>query len=161
MGIDINRDAIMRAKATYTSTHFAELDLEQCSGTHRWDVVVCFEVLEHLSQMEKGLEKIQGLLKPGGQCLLSVPLHQPTDFHHGRDFGYADWVRTLSPFRIADVLFQDVEGEYNNVCIRRVFYERRVDWSEASLRSKPISGNIIFRLKLPGEPQNKQEASRG
>lgn len=49
-----------------------ELDAAEHLGGY--DLVVCMEVLEHVVEFEALLERLAGLLAPGGRLLLSVPV---------------------------------------------------------------------------------------
>jgi SAM-dependent methyltransferase len=58
----------------------------------RFDVVVCFEVFEHVFNLPEVLAEIRRVLKPGGQVLVTVPFawdeHEvPYDFARYTSFG--------------------------------------------------------------------------
>lgn len=40
-----------------------------------WDVVLAFQVIEHLPDLKAGLERIRGALRPGGIAVLTTPDH--------------------------------------------------------------------------------------
>jgi SAM-dependent methyltransferase len=58
----------------------------------KFDAVVCFEVLEHVFNLEEVLAEIRRVLKPGGQLLVSIPFawdeHEvPYDFARYTSYG--------------------------------------------------------------------------
>ncbi len=59
---------------------------------HHFDAVVCFEVFEHVFNLDEVLAEIGRVLKPGGQLLISIPFawdeHEvPYDFARYTSFG--------------------------------------------------------------------------
>jgi 2-polyprenyl-3-methyl-5-hydroxy-6-metoxy-1,4-benzoquinol methylase len=79
VGLDINDHAIEWAK-TYFSTlknNFLKVDLlgdfEPMLPVKQFDVITCFETIEHLVDDRFFLRKINRLLKPGGIFLISSP----------------------------------------------------------------------------------------
>jgi 2-polyprenyl-3-methyl-5-hydroxy-6-metoxy-1,4-benzoquinol methylase len=69
LGIDINRDAveICRNKGLNVSLERIE------SIEHKFDAIVSFEVLEHISNAKDFITNICKLLSPGGTLILAVP----------------------------------------------------------------------------------------
>jgi SAM-dependent methyltransferase len=45
-------------------------------GTRRFDLVVCWDVLEHLKQPESAIERLAGVVAPGGRLIIKGPLPQ-------------------------------------------------------------------------------------
>ncbi len=76
VGIDHNEEALAYARAHYAEPNlrFAHGDclaLEFADG--EFDLVVAFEVLEHLSEPTKFLEQVRRVLRPSGHLLVSTP----------------------------------------------------------------------------------------
>lgn len=92
IGIDKCVEAITEAKRDFNGVFF-DLSIEDAPQqmSFRADTVVAFEVMEHLDDVDVGMEAIKQLLKPEGMALISIPLHQPSEWHHLRDYGYEDW----------------------------------------------------------------------
>lgn len=63
------------ADAILTSQHLshAMVSLEEFSSTDQYDVISLFDVLEHLRDVDRSLEKIGQLLSPAGILLIAVP----------------------------------------------------------------------------------------
>ena len=76
-GVDIAEDAVRHA-----SERYARPNLQFLKGSvtriplvenHAFDVIVCFEALEHIEQHDELLQEVKRLLKPGGLFLVSTP----------------------------------------------------------------------------------------
>ena len=77
--IDISTEAIEFARIQLEEKNkkiikFA--DLLQYKPKKLYDVVLCFETLEHIKDDTLAMKKIYELLKPGGMFILSVPAHE-------------------------------------------------------------------------------------
>ena len=143
IGVDQCAEAIAEAQSNFSGTFICSM-MEDVEFDNACDVVTCFEVLEHLKNLDAGMANIVKFLKPDGVALISLPLHLPLVFHHYRDFGYQQWkALLLQHFEIHDVYYQAMEDVTpNNVCIQRVGLPE--DWSEASLRQEPEHGVVLF-----------------
>lgn len=94
-GIDFNQEALEKAKIKgYRKTYSVDLNDEQIDldSENKYDFIICADVLEHLIDPGRVLQKTQGLLKNEGQILISVPniafVQQRLDFLAGR-FNYS------------------------------------------------------------------------
>jgi 2-polyprenyl-3-methyl-5-hydroxy-6-metoxy-1,4-benzoquinol methylase len=75
-GVELDPAAARMARSSYRSLIEADLetaDLEELFEGHRYDAVVCADVLEHLRNPGRILEQARRLLKPNGALLVSVP----------------------------------------------------------------------------------------
>ncbi len=77
IGIDLCKETIAAATRKYAKNH---LTFEVGSMTHfpfnggkTFDVIVCFEALEHIQEHEECFSEIKRHLKPGGLLILSTP----------------------------------------------------------------------------------------
>jgi len=75
LGVDISPEAVDFAGGRYSREGLSyrvmdarRLDLECC-----FDLVTCFELIEHVAQDEVVVRSISGLLAEGGICLISTP----------------------------------------------------------------------------------------
>lgn len=76
LGIDYSPPAIRHARVTYKrqNLRFEIVDADALDlGPDRFDVVTCFEVIEHLEDGEALLSRVAALLRPDGTLLLSTP----------------------------------------------------------------------------------------
>jgi SAM-dependent methyltransferase len=82
--IDEDEEAIQTAKARYTrknlNFHHAEA-IDYLSGSQRYDLVVMFEVIEHVATQDLLLQLVQRALNGGGTLLLSTPNRRYTPFY--------------------------------------------------------------------------------
>lgn len=78
VGIDISHKAIKAGKesAKYlglTNISFGVMEFPQETPKEKFDIITCFEVLEHLEKDSLAIRKIFSLLNPGGFVFFSVP----------------------------------------------------------------------------------------
>ena len=103
-GIDGSEDAIKCAKDHYSlSNNLYKTKLFPFSSSKTYDLVICFESLEHVENDSKFISLICNSLKKGGYLLLSVPnenLHplllNPHPFHF-RHYTCDDVVGKFNP----------------------------------------------------------------
>lgn len=77
--IDVSSKAVELAKKQFINEKSVYVHLADLLTYHpqkQYDVVFCFEVLEHIPNDLLALKKIFSLLKPGGTLVLSVPAHR-------------------------------------------------------------------------------------
>jgi 2-polyprenyl-3-methyl-5-hydroxy-6-metoxy-1,4-benzoquinol methylase len=84
-GIDVEPRALAIARERLPSAELLALDLDSENlAPPSWqgvaDVVVCSEVLEHLSEPRHALALARDLLKPGGRLVVTVPSGAMNDF---------------------------------------------------------------------------------
>lgn len=76
-GIDVSCDAISYAHEKYSSENllFSQVDCnhELPFPSNNFDVVISFEVIEHLTNYRLFLQELFRVLKPNGVCYLSTP----------------------------------------------------------------------------------------
>ncbi len=72
-GVDLSEAAIAIAKAQFPTLRFAAGDLYQISlADAPVDIVVCQEVIAHVSDQPKLVERIAEVLKPGGYLIMTA-----------------------------------------------------------------------------------------
>lgn len=80
-GIDFSEQAVATCRERIHAEGLAERlevrqgDLLALSDETSYDLVIAFEVLEHIEDDHAALDRIRGLLRPHGYLLLSVPAH--------------------------------------------------------------------------------------
>ncbi len=75
-GVDIDPATIRKAKQQYPDAriNFLEGSIEAIPcPDNSFDLVTCFETLEHITGQEQALKEIRRVLKPGGVLLISTP----------------------------------------------------------------------------------------
>lgn len=74
-GVDINEKLIQYAKNNYRSESINYLVGDICtfSSNIKYDMISCFETIEHVKNYEAAIQNLHSLLKPGGLLLISSP----------------------------------------------------------------------------------------
>ncbi|MCX6610574.1 MAG: methyltransferase domain-containing protein [Acidobacteria bacterium] len=110
VGVDVSEEAIAEAKVEYTAANlqFQVASLEQLPFTDgSFQLGVCFEVIEHLTEYRTLLAEARRVLAPGGQLVISTPnikfyaesrkLNGPNPFHE-HEFSYEEFREVLGEF---------------------------------------------------------------
>lgn len=73
--VGVELDPVLAAAARRRGLNVHEIDVatDDLSGLGAFDTVICADVLEHLAQPADALARLRGLLRPGGQLLVSLP----------------------------------------------------------------------------------------
>jgi GT2 family glycosyltransferase/2-polyprenyl-3-methyl-5-hydroxy-6-metoxy-1,4-benzoquinol methylase len=90
VGIDIDPQTVEHAAAHYPrdNVHFAVgsmIDPELLAGAEPFDVITCFEALEHVVEQDVLIALVRRLLTPGGLFLTSTPDVTVYSHEHGND----------------------------------------------------------------------------
>lgn len=108
-GIDFVSEFINIGKKIYPNIELKNMALEEFHNTHsdtQFDVITCFEVLEHLDRPSGFLDLVRNMLHQGGYFALSTPnreryrwqqIHEPWDFppHHLTRWNQSSLIRFL------------------------------------------------------------------
>lgn len=110
LGLDISADAVTHVKQSYSHPN---VRLVRASATAipvrnaSFDLVVAFEVIEHIAEWSKLLEEVRRVLAPGGQLVVSTPnksyyaetrkLSGPNPFH-SHEFEFAEFNEALNAY---------------------------------------------------------------
>ena len=85
VGSDIFVESLACAAKRVPDVHLLQMDARHIPFVTEFDVVVAFDVIEHIKEDTIVLEKIARAANPGGGVLISVPQHQwlwsPVDDH--------------------------------------------------------------------------------
>ena len=85
LGIDFVPPLIELAKRgskDMPNVRFEVMDLENWNLKEKFDLIICYEVLEHLLEPKLILEKLKKNLTPSGKLLLSVPDQMRVNYQH-------------------------------------------------------------------------------
>jgi SAM-dependent methyltransferase len=132
LGVDQSHEAVAFARENYRSPqlHFAQASVTLFPFPNAaFDLVVAFEVIEHLEKWQEFLLEVRRVLVPTGQFIVSTPNKAyyaetrqsagPNPFHH-HEFEYAEFRNELSAMfphislflenHVEGVVFQPVES---------------------------------------------------
>lgn len=73
IGLEINQNAVRIAHNTGLSVLIEDIEDHSVKHPNTYDVVCSFQVLEHISDVDKFLNSQINSLKPGGKLIISVP----------------------------------------------------------------------------------------
>lgn len=86
--------------------HFQPIMLEQLTATATYDLVFCFNAINHVDHLEQAVQSLAQSLKPGGTMVISIDVHRhaflkfifrliPGDVLHPQQDSLADYVVLL------------------------------------------------------------------
>jgi SAM-dependent methyltransferase len=114
VAVDISESAVDLARSAVTAGVVCEVgDVRSLAyEDDSFDVVVCFEVIEHLEEQERVLDELARVLAPDGLLLISSPNREryvPGNPHHRHELGRAEMQAALdSRFASARIISQHV-----------------------------------------------------
>jgi hypothetical protein len=118
VGVDIDPQTVEHACANYSSDklHFrigSMIDPELLAGADRFDIITCFEALEHVEEQDTLIAVVRRLLAPGGLFLTSTPDVTVYSHEHGND----------NPFHVRELTEPELRtllgGAFGHVAILR------------------------------------------
>ncbi|MEU8417474.1 glycosyltransferase [Amycolatopsis japonica] len=135
VGVDIDEPAVAHARATYAgrkNLSFVQgsiIDQGLLSDAGRFDVITCFEAIEHVVEHDDLLSLVRVRLAPGGVFLGSTPDIRVYSHEHGND----------NPFHVKELTEEEFRallgGHFGNVAV---------------LRQNVAVGSLL--AAVPGEP---------
>ncbi|MFY9268450.1 MAG: class I SAM-dependent methyltransferase [Candidatus Manganitrophaceae bacterium] len=88
IGSDYSKDAIEMAHSRYPQIHFIAGELKESDfPPESFDMIVAFEVIEHVLHPKEWMVRLSRLLRVGGQLVLSTP-----NYGFGRSIGVENWI---------------------------------------------------------------------
>ena len=73
VGYDYSPESIKQCKKRYPKGNFAVKDIREFMEFQKWDVIIAFEVIEHLKNPDPVLFWLRKAIKPEGQFIFSLP----------------------------------------------------------------------------------------
>jgi O-antigen biosynthesis protein len=106
VGIDLDEKTVRHARKKYMegNIHFIVGSVTEIPLAARFDVVVCFELIEHIQDHGKLLSEIKRLLAPGGILVISTPnrpeyhLLEPSNPYHVKELDFEQFKSLLERF---------------------------------------------------------------
>lgn len=94
--VDLSKDAVDFARQHYSANNLDFKNISELT-TEKFDVITSFQVIEHVPDNKKYIEKLKSLLNPGGYLLLSTPdkiirlfnyIQKPWNAFHLKEYSY-------------------------------------------------------------------------
>lgn len=90
----------------YPGIRFYAQPIEHITPNHSYEVIFCLNAINHVADLNRALDRLTGLLAPGGVLCLSVDAHRytwlkrlfqwiPADILHPHQYACAEYVRML------------------------------------------------------------------
>jgi SAM-dependent methyltransferase len=153
----------------FARTHYPDVEFEVCDAAHpgldlgrRFDVVLSFEVLEHIDDQATYLDNMVRHLRPGGTIVVSTPnrevfsLGERVSLHnwtHRRELNRAEFEHLLHPLlstvTIHGQRFSDPRLQRRYVTATRHLLRRRQvrERLQASLSASSVMLRLYYRLE--------------
>ncbi|MGH3856764.1 MAG: glycosyltransferase, partial [Pseudonocardiaceae bacterium] len=154
VGVDIDPRTVEHATANYRgdNLHFtvgSMIDPELLAGVDRFDVITCFEALEHVEQQDTLMAVVRRLLAPGGLFLTSTPDVTVYNHEHGND----------NPFHVREL----TEPEFRALLGDSLRYVAilRHNVAAGSLITNEVTDNTASAASSSGIVQSLRRAPEG
>jgi SAM-dependent methyltransferase len=147
-GIDVSKRAIESCTRSsrflkLNKTSFKIMDFPNVIPSETYDFVILCEVLEHLKEDSKALEKIFDLLKPGGIAVISTPSKNAPLFRMGRVQEFDKRVGHLRRYDLSELI---------SISKRAGFIVLEAKKTEGILRNflfvNPWAGRLVRYIKF-------------
>jgi 2-polyprenyl-3-methyl-5-hydroxy-6-metoxy-1,4-benzoquinol methylase len=144
VGIDLDFEAIRYAsfRNQHQNVTFQQGNaMNFCMESH-FDVIVSFETIEHLPQIDNYLINVNKSLKKDGVFLVSTPVsgkeinNDPINKYHVQEWGFKKFQQMLSDYVVIDKIFLQVYPLIKNSLISRV--SRRIFNNNSNYSSQLI-----------------------
>lgn len=117
-GVDISSYALGVAGERLPGIPLYRSSIQTFHPGRTYDAVTCFDVLEHVPDLDIALRRLHDLLAPGGILAVAVPVYDspagwffgmidrdPTHIHR---YGRRDWLRRLSQAGFEPIVFKGI-----------------------------------------------------
>ena len=117
-GVDISAYALGRARQKAPDIPLYHSSIQEFQPGRTYDVVTCFDVLEHVPDLDQALGRLRSLIAPGGILAVAVPVYDsplgwlfglidrdPTHVHR---FTREDWLRRLGAAKLDPIVFKGI-----------------------------------------------------
>jgi SAM-dependent methyltransferase len=142
--VDIDDKAVEHAQYKYGSANVqflkGSISAVPIQDDHSFDVVVCFEAIEHIQDHDQLLQEVKRLLKPDGLFVVSTP----------NKLTYHDEAREENPFHVKELYFDEFQklltGYFRNVSFlgQRVHPSSNI-WPIGAVNASGIREIVIQR----------------
>lgn len=142
-GVDISPDAIRFAAASYKNANLTYRQIEDIQTTplpypnSHFDVVISFQVLEHIEQDLKYLSEVKRVLKKDGTLIIATPDRQtrlfrgqkPWNQYHVREYSPQELLALLHQnFRSCELFGMTTRNDVVQIELKRTRLLRLITW---------------------------------
>lgn len=159
-GVDISPEAVAYAQAHYNAPNLSYLQIERAEAAPlpfpdaSFDVVLSFQVIEHLQDVSVYLQEIERVLAPGGRVIIATPdrknrlfsFQKPWNMWHLREYAQDQLKDTLAN-RFSNVNVQQIGGR-QDVLETEINRIRKLRW-------------VLLPFTLPFIPESVRKNSLG
>lgn len=100
VGVDLSNEAVAEARSRSAAVEFLQADIRALPfDDQAFDVVTCFEAIEHVTSPDAALDEFSRVLRPGGLLMLSSPnrdVYTPGNPHHVFEYKPAELEAALA-----------------------------------------------------------------
>lgn len=139
-GVDISQEAIAQASRDFDHSNviFHTGDIVNYDSDHPFDIITCFETIEHVDDYQGAIQNLYRLLKPGGILIISTPnrpmswrpvktiYDKPTNPFHVREFDLEEFTEILTEngFEVdrSDIFGQRPHLNIGNQYLRKLYH---------------------------------------
>ncbi|MFO0704598.1 MAG: class I SAM-dependent methyltransferase [Candidatus Andersenbacteria bacterium] len=142
--VELNAEALHHAASRYSAHNlsFVHGSITQIpiEGVQHFDVITCFEALEHVTEHEELLREVRRLLKPGGVFMVSTPNKAIYEHDQKHD----------NPYHIKELFLDEFEqltkSHFANVQLfgQRVLSSSQL-WPIRSTKTEPLHEFYLIR----------------
>jgi len=153
-GVDIDAEAVRHASERYCrpNLEFIKgcLTAVPVSDAHSFDVITCFEALEHIDQHDEMMREVKRLLKPGGLFIVSIP-NKETHNIDGEP----------NPFHVRELTFEEFDALLTRYFPAVTYFGQRVHSGSSMWPLKGGSGGPIQELEVERRDGEFQTLDKG
>ena len=141
-GVDISKESIDFAEFHYLQANvsFIRANILEYSSDAKYDVIICFETIEHVENYHKVLKNLERLLMIGGKLIISSP-NRPITSPHCRTINDKP-----SGFHVQEFTIEELATELKNcgfIVENNIYGQRQQRYLPSRLLRKVY--NIIFK----------------
>lgn len=121
-GCDVSAHAVEVAKKRVPNALVFQSDLLGIKTLTRYDVITCFDVLEHIPAIDQALSHLYKLLKPGGALVVTMPVydtvvgklvrHLDRDPTHAHKISRYEWLDLLGATGFCQLFWKGIFRYY-------------------------------------------------
>jgi SAM-dependent methyltransferase len=146
VGVEIDSKAVVHAVRRYRApnVNFVQASITQVPlEKETFDVIVCFEAIEHIREHDELLAEVKRLLKPDGLFAVSTP--NKAAYRSETDGG--------NPFHVKELSFEEFDGLLKSRFKHRRYFNQRVLSASSIWRMGSENGALVreFPFARQGE----------